>query len=70
MQENILNQTYQFAQKYHLGDNSGHDFEHIKRVYTNIDKLLNEEKCANKFICRMSAFMHLYAKIKYSRYFS
>ena len=58
MQENILNQTYQFAQKHHLGDNSGHDFEHIKRVYVNIDKLLNEEKGANKFICRMSALLH------------
>ena len=58
MQENILNQTYQFASKYHSGDNSGHDFEHIKRVYANICKLLKEEKNANEFICRMSALLH------------
>ena len=58
MQEDILNKTYQFAKEYHSGDNSGHDFEHIKRVYANINKLLNEEKNANEFICKMSALLH------------
>ncbi|MBQ8676879.1 MAG: HD domain-containing protein [Alphaproteobacteria bacterium] len=58
MQEDILNKTYQFAEEYHSRDNSGHDFEHIKRVYANINKLLNEEKNANIFICKMSALLH------------
>ena len=41
MQEHdIINMTYKFAEEYHASDNSGHDFEHIKRVYANVNKLL------------------------------
>lgn len=58
MQEDILQKTYQFAQDHHLKDKSGHDFEHIKRVYANIHKLLEKETNANKFICKMSALLH------------
>lgn len=41
--EEIINKTYQFAKEYHSKDNSGHDFEHIKRVYANIKRLPDEE---------------------------
>lgn len=45
MQEHeIINMTYKFAEEYHASDNSGHDFEHIKRVYANVNKLLESEK--------------------------
>lgn len=57
-QQEILNKTYQFAEKYHSTDNSGHDFEHIKRVYANMNTLLKNEPEANPFICRMSALLH------------
>jgi len=58
MQEEILNKTYEFAKEYHSRDNSGHDFEHIKRVYANINKLLDKEPAANGFICKMCALLH------------
>ena len=59
MQEHeIINMTYKFAEEYHASDNSGHDFEHIKRVYANVNKLLESEKNANNFIVKMSALLH------------
>ena len=59
MQEHdIINMTYKFAEEYHASDNSGHDFEHIKRVYANVNKLLESEKNANNFIAKMSALLH------------
>lgn len=54
----ILNKTYNFAYEYHKNDNSGHDFEHVKRVYANIENLLNEEPSADAFICKMAALLH------------
>ncbi len=54
----ILQKTYQFAETYHSADTSGDDFEHIKRVYKNICKLLKEEPGANSFILKMSALLH------------
>lgn len=57
-QQNILNKTYQFAKSYHSNDNSGHDFEHIKRVYANINMLLENEPRASAFICKISALLH------------
>lgn len=58
MTENILKQTYDFAKNYHLEECSGHDFEHIKRVYANSCLLLNETPEANDFIVKMSALLH------------
>lgn len=56
--EEILSKTYQFAKEYHSKDNSGHDFEHIKRVYANMNTLLDNEPKADAFICKMSALLH------------
>lgn len=56
--ETILAQTYKFAKEYHSKDCSGHDFEHIRRVYANMNKLLASEPDANAFICKMSALLH------------
>lgn len=58
MRDDYINKTYEFARKYHEKDNSGHDFEHIKRVYTNILKLLAKEQNADSFVCKMSALLH------------
>lgn len=57
-QEECLNKTYQFAKEYHQNDKSGHDFEHIKRVYANMNMLLENEPKANVFISKMSALLH------------
>lgn len=56
--ENILEKTYEFAKKYHESDRSGHDFAHIKRVYENMNKLLQGEQMADRFVCQMSALLH------------
>ena len=56
--QNILNKTYQFAEAYHSHDNSGHDFGHIKRVYANMNMLLENEPQADAFICKISALLH------------
>lgn len=57
-EQDIINMTYKFTEEYHASDNSGHDFEHIKRVYANVNKLLEYEENANKFIVKMSALLH------------
>lgn len=56
--QNLIEKTYQFAKDYHTKDNSGHDFEHIKRVYANVLKLLENEPNADEFIVKMSALLH------------
>lgn len=57
-EEELLDKTYQFAQEYHSKDNSGHDFEHIKRVYANMQTLVSNDPEANVFVCKMSALLH------------
>lgn len=56
--EKIIEKTYQFAQHYHENDTSGHDFEHIKRVFYNAQKLLDKTQKADPFIVKMSALLH------------
>lgn len=58
MKEEILKKSYKFAQNYHLKDTSGHDFEHIKRVYANACSLLEKTPHANAFVVKMSALLH------------
>lgn len=58
MPDDVLQQTYNFALAYHQQDHTGHDFEHIQRVYVNICKLLEQEPLADSFICKMSALLH------------
>ena len=57
-QEEYLDQTYQFAKTYHAHDHSGHDFEHIRRVYANMQMLLEAEPKADAFVCKMGALLH------------
>lgn len=56
--EDIIQKTYKFANDYHSRDNTGHDFNHIKRVYANVLKLLKNEPSANEFIVKMAALLH------------
>ena len=58
MQEKLLKQAYDFAQDFHKSDTSGHDFEHIKRVYANACLLLKETPEVNIFILKMSVLLH------------
>jgi len=63
MKENveIINKAYNFAKDYHSKDTSGHDFEHIKRVYANVCSLLNTKNTqtgCDEFIVKMSAILH------------
>lgn len=54
----FIKKAFDFAQKYHGKDNTGHDFSHIERVYANICLLLKEAKKADPFISKMSALLH------------
>ncbi len=56
--EEIIQKTYQFAQQHHATDTSGHNFDHIQRVYENVCILLKEMPEANVFILKMSALLH------------
>ena len=58
MNEEILKKTYDFVKKYHGSDNSGHDFEHVKRVYQNSCTLLCEAEKCNEFVVKMCALLH------------
>lgn len=57
-EKQMVQKTYEFAKNYHQGESSGHDFEHIKRVYANAKMLLEQEPIANGFIVEMSALLH------------
>lgn len=50
--------AYKFAQKHHKNDLTGHDFEHVKRVYENACLLLKETKGADEFIVKMASLLH------------
>lgn len=54
----IVAKAYAFAQEYHTGEASGHDFEHIKRVYANVKALLKQAVNTDSFIVEMSALLH------------
>ncbi|MFI3241288.1 MAG: HD domain-containing protein [Alphaproteobacteria bacterium] len=54
----IVEKTYEFAKNYHSNEKTGHDFEHIKRVYTNAKNILKSETSADEFIVLMSALLH------------
>lgn len=56
--EKILERTYNFSKKHHTQDKSGHDFNHILRVYKNACLLLNDYPEADSFIVKMGALLH------------
>ena len=57
-EKELVAKAYAFAQEYHAGETSGHDFEHIKRVYANAQSLLKQADNADSFIVEMSALLH------------
>lgn len=57
-EKELIAKAYEFAKQQHQGEKSGHDFEHIKRVFANAKTLLRKEPRADKFIVEMSALLH------------
>lgn len=53
----IIN-ALKFVENCLLGDCSGHDFDHIKRVVKNAEKILEFEKEANTEVVLLSAILH------------
>jgi len=53
-----LRKTFDFVMEYHSVDVSGHDKEHILRVYNNAVKLLRHHKEADAFVVKMAALLH------------
>ena len=54
----FIKRAFDFAQKCHGNDCTGHDFSHILRVYENVCLLLKESSKADAFIVKMSALLH------------
>lgn len=57
-EKELIVKAYEFAKQQHQGEKSGHDFEHIKRVFANAKTLLKKEPRANDFIVEMCALLH------------
>lgn len=56
--QELIQQTFAFVKNIHQRDFSGHDFEHIKRVWRNCQLILTEEKNAERFIVEMALLLH------------
>lgn len=56
--DKMIEIIYNFACDFHKSDNSGHDSEHIKRVYENACLLLKFHNHANEFVVKASALLH------------
>jgi uncharacterized protein len=54
----VILKTYDYVAKYHGDDTSGHDFEHIRRVYINACKILEGENGADTDIVKIAALLH------------
>ena len=54
----IVEKALIFAKACHDGDSSGHDFEHIRRVLTNAEKIAAETPEADVEIVRLAAILH------------
>lgn len=56
--ETIIQDTLKFVEAHHSTDFSGHDFEHVKRVWINSKKILQSEVNANSLIVEIAALLH------------
>lgn len=56
--EELINKTLKFVQVHHQANYSGHDFEHIKRVWHNARLILTSEPSANKEIVELAVLLH------------
>ncbi|HRG61543.1 MAG TPA: HD domain-containing protein [Burkholderiales bacterium] len=54
----LIRQTFAFVKNIHQKDFSGHDFEHIKRVWHNGQLILADENHADRFIVEMALLLH------------
>lgn len=54
----IVEKALTFARECHSGDNSGHDFEHIRRVLANAEKIAAETPEADAEVVRLAAVLH------------
>lgn len=58
MQQQQIEKTISFIQQQHKDDTSGHDVDHVMRVFQNVICLLEEEPEADPFITKMAALLH------------
>ncbi len=58
MNNDVVKDTIDFVASVHMNDNSGHDFDHVMRVYGNACELLKNCKDADNFVVEMSALLH------------
>lgn len=56
--EQLIAETVDFVQSHHKADFSGHDFEHIKRVWHNAKLILASEPSADREIVDFAVLLH------------
>lgn len=56
--KSIVNKALEFAKECHGGDCSGHDYEHILRVLSNVEKMLEQMPQADATLARLGAILH------------
>ncbi|MBX9866320.1 MAG: HD domain-containing protein [Burkholderiales bacterium] len=54
----LIAQAFQFVESIHQTDYSGHDFEHIKRVWQNAQQLLASEPSAQRQVVELAVLLH------------
>ena len=58
VQSELIAQAFQFVESIHQTDYSGHDFEHIKRVWQNAQQLLASEPSAQRQVVELAVLLH------------
>lgn len=56
--QKIINKAYEFAKKFHEHDRTGHDFNHVRRVYLAAKEILKTEPKADSFVVLTAALLH------------
>lgn len=64
--KNIIKKTADYIKKEFYGENSGHDWWHIYRVWQNAKNIAQNEK-ADMFIVEMAALLHDIADYKFNK---
>ena len=54
----IIEQVVEYVKQHHAAEYSGHDFEHIKRVWSLARKIANSEPTADMYTVELAALLH------------
>lgn len=57
-QDSLIERAFKFVETIHQADYSGHDFEHIKRVWQNAQQILVYETKANRQVVELAVILH------------